>query len=228
MLLETLCVGGVMRGGKRCNWIVGCMAFECRGPFSNAVAILFSFHIFLSTTTTLSTSDDINMPVINGVVTVLAAPEGYAVDFDHPQRQGVPQAYYVAGFGTAISLLFFAQRLYVKVCLAGGLLVDDCELSSLCFLFIQFPGSSSIHPLSEWGSCGPPAFGRSNSWKSRPVIGNITYKADMMAFSPAHRILGKLTIPYAVCPNEADLQLAIMITERSLFRQIEHGITQWD
>ncbi|KAH8729502.1 hypothetical protein BGZ61DRAFT_415271 [Ilyonectria robusta] len=65
------------------------------------------------------------MPVTNGVETVLAAPEGYVVDFDHPQRQGVPQAYYVAGFGTAISLLFFAQRLYVKVCLAGGLLVDD-------------------------------------------------------------------------------------------------------
>lgn len=83
------------------------------------------------------------MPVANGVETVLAAPEGYVVDFDHPQRQGVPQAYYVAGFGTAISLLFFAQRLYVKVCLAGGLLVDDCELNSLCFLFIQFPGSSS-------------------------------------------------------------------------------------
>lgn len=83
------------------------------------------------------------MPVTNGVDTVLAAPEGYVVDFDHPQSQGVPQAYYVAGFGTAISLLFFAQRLYVKVCLAGGLLVDDCELNSLCFLFIQFPGSSS-------------------------------------------------------------------------------------
>ncbi|KAL6409559.1 integral membrane protein [Ilyonectria robusta] len=65
------------------------------------------------------------MPVTNGVETVLAALEGYVVDFDHPQRQGVPQAYYVAGFGTAISLLFFAQRLYVKVCLAGGLLVDD-------------------------------------------------------------------------------------------------------
>lgn len=83
------------------------------------------------------------MPVTNGVETVLTAPEGYVIDFDHPQRQGVPQAYYVAGFGTAISLLFFAQRLYVKVRLAGGLLVDDCELNSLCFLFIQFPGNSS-------------------------------------------------------------------------------------
>ncbi|KAM5357849.1 hypothetical protein ACJZ2D_015859 [Fusarium nematophilum] len=50
------------------------------------------------------------MPITNGVETLLAAPDGYVVDFDHPQRQGIPQAYYVAGFGSAIALLFFAQR----------------------------------------------------------------------------------------------------------------------
>lgn len=43
-----------------------------------------------------------------------------------------------------------------------------------------------------------------------------------MAFSPAHRILGKLIIPYAVRPNEAGVQLAIMVTERSLF--VKHNM----
>ncbi|KAF7554020.1 hypothetical protein G7Z17_g3227 [Cylindrodendrum hubeiense] len=79
------------------------------------------------------------MPMTNGVVTVLAAPEGYVVDFDHPQRQGVPQAYYVAGFGSAISLLFFAQRLYVKVCLAGGILVDDVLLIVSWDMYLAAP-----------------------------------------------------------------------------------------
>ncbi|KAH8654702.1 hypothetical protein BGZ61DRAFT_319800, partial [Ilyonectria robusta] len=65
------------------------------------------------------------MPITNGVETLLAAPDGYVVDFNHPQRQGIPQAYYIAGFGSAIALLFFAQRLYVKLFLSGGLRIDD-------------------------------------------------------------------------------------------------------
>ncbi|KAF7554389.1 hypothetical protein G7046_g6842 [Stylonectria norvegica] len=68
------------------------------------------------------------MPVVNGVITVLPAPEGYIVDFDNPQRQAVPDAYYIAAFGTALSLLFLGQRLYVKLVLVGGLQIDDVFL----------------------------------------------------------------------------------------------------
>lgn len=65
------------------------------------------------------------MPVINGTETVLAAPDGYVVDFDHPRRTAVPQAYYAASFLTVFAMLCFAQRMYVKLYLVGGLGVDD-------------------------------------------------------------------------------------------------------
>ncbi|KAF9873915.1 integral membrane protein [Colletotrichum karsti] len=65
------------------------------------------------------------MPVIKGILTVLPAPEGYAVDFANPQRQAVPDAFYVAGIGSVLSLLLMAQRLYTKAFLVGKLQVDD-------------------------------------------------------------------------------------------------------
>ncbi|KAF4972287.1 hypothetical protein FSARC_1123 [Fusarium sarcochroum] len=68
------------------------------------------------------------MPTIDGVKVLLPAPEGYVVDLENPTRQGVPEAYYVAGFGMALSFLFFMQRLYVKIFLAGGLQLDDALL----------------------------------------------------------------------------------------------------
>jgi hypothetical protein len=65
------------------------------------------------------------MPVVDGVVTVMEAPEGYVVDFDNPQRRALPLAYWVAGVGTFLSVLFMAQRLYTKMFLTGGLKLDD-------------------------------------------------------------------------------------------------------
>lgn len=67
------------------------------------------------------------MPVINGVTTLLPAPEGYVVDFANPQREAVPDAYYVAAFGSFLSVLLMLQRLYTKIFLSGGLQADDCE-----------------------------------------------------------------------------------------------------
>jgi hypothetical protein len=66
------------------------------------------------------------MATINGVTVVMPPPEGYVVDFDNPQRTGTPAVYFIAGFGGALSLIFFVQRLYVKLFLAGGLQLDDC------------------------------------------------------------------------------------------------------
>jgi hypothetical protein len=77
------------------------------------------------------------MTTINGVVVLFPPPEGYVVDFDNPARQGVPDAYIVAGFGLAISFLFFMQRMYVKIFLTGGLQLDDCKFSSLFCWFMS-------------------------------------------------------------------------------------------
>ncbi|KAH6956796.1 hypothetical protein DER45DRAFT_595518 [Fusarium avenaceum] len=65
------------------------------------------------------------MTTTDGIITLLPPPEGYVVNFDNPTRQGEHEAYYIAGFGLAISFLFFMQRMYVKIFLAGGLQIDD-------------------------------------------------------------------------------------------------------
>lgn len=66
--------------------------------------------------------------MVNGVVTLLPAPEGYVVNFDHPQRQAVPAAFWVCGVGSFLSALLMAQRLYTKAFLVGRLQIDDCKL----------------------------------------------------------------------------------------------------
>lgn len=69
------------------------------------------------------------MPIINGVLTALPAPEGYVVDFANPQREAVPDAFWVAGFGLFFSVLLMVQRLYTKIFLSGGLQTDDSMFS---------------------------------------------------------------------------------------------------
>lgn len=80
------------------------------------------------------------MTTIDGVMVLFPPPEGYEVNFDNPARQGVPDAYLVAGFGLAISFLFFMQRMYVKIFLTGGLQLDDCE--SFLLLLHCFEGET--------------------------------------------------------------------------------------
>lgn len=104
------------------------------------------------------------MPIVQGVPTVLEPPEGYVVDFDNPRRQGVPEAYYVSGFGMALSFLFIAQRLYVRCFLTGGLQIDDGEcfprvpcystavgLLQFIYLLARFCGlSACVLRLGHW------------------------------------------------------------------------------
>jgi hypothetical protein len=56
---------------------------------------------------------------------VLPAPEGYVVDFENPQRQAVPHAYYIAGVGRTLSLLMMGQRLHTKFVVMGKIQMDD-------------------------------------------------------------------------------------------------------
>lgn len=65
------------------------------------------------------------MSMTNGVLTVLPAPEGYVVDFAHPQRQANIETYWVAAVGNFLSLLFIAQRLYTKLGLNRTFQIDD-------------------------------------------------------------------------------------------------------
>lgn len=84
------------------------------------------------------------MPVVNGVVTVMPAPEGYVIDFDHPQRQGVPEAYWIAGVGGFFAILFMAQRLYTKVFLTGGLMLDDGKNMFSNYPWMSIPSNRGV------------------------------------------------------------------------------------
>ncbi|KAK1689650.1 integral membrane protein [Colletotrichum godetiae] len=92
------------------------------------------------------------MPVVNGVITALPPPEGYVVNFDGPHRQAVPEAYYVAGFGTLLSILLMAQRLYTKAFLIGRLQWDDVFLLLAWFTSIATIGLC-VH-MFAYGSGG--------------------------------------------------------------------------
>lgn len=64
-------------------------------------------------------------PLTEGVRTFLPAPEGYQVDFDHPERNYDVVLYSIVGVGNFLCLLFMYQRLYTKTRLSGGLQIED-------------------------------------------------------------------------------------------------------
>lgn len=67
------------------------------------------------------------MSLVNGVSVAIPPPEGYAVDFDGPQRNSVETAYAVASVGIILAAAFVAQRLYVKAFIRNKMGIDDGE-----------------------------------------------------------------------------------------------------
>ncbi|KAH7251603.1 hypothetical protein BKA59DRAFT_492075 [Fusarium tricinctum] len=53
-------------------------------------------------------------PTVNGVTVVMLPPEGYIVNFDHPQRRHQMESYIISAVGIALAFLFVFQYLYVK------------------------------------------------------------------------------------------------------------------
>ncbi|KAK8075885.1 hypothetical protein PG997_010548 [Apiospora hydei] len=64
-------------------------------------------------------------PVVDGVHVLLPPPEGYAVDLANPQRNGEAGIYWCYAIGSALALVFLAQRLCTRVFFSGGLQLDD-------------------------------------------------------------------------------------------------------
>lgn len=69
-------------------------------------------------------------PVTNGVTTFLAPPEGYVVDFEHPQQQNALHHYLIFGILGSLALFCLIQRLYTKHFLTGSLKIDDGTLDT--------------------------------------------------------------------------------------------------
>lgn len=79
------------------------------------------------------------MAITDGVVTPLPAPIGYDVDFDHPQQQGVPTAYWVVGVGNVLAVAFLSQRIFTKLRITHNFGLDDtCLLLAwACSITVQ-------------------------------------------------------------------------------------------
>ncbi|KAJ4009366.1 hypothetical protein NW752_009668 [Fusarium irregulare] len=54
-------------------------------------------------------------PIINGVPVAIPPPDGYVVNFEHPQRRHEMEAYTASGVGIFLAFLFVLQYLYVKL-----------------------------------------------------------------------------------------------------------------
>ncbi|KAL0940477.1 uncharacterized protein CTRU02_203240 [Colletotrichum truncatum] len=67
-------------------------------------------------------------------VSVIPAPPGVVVDFDHPRRQKVLEHYLLFDIGGTIAFIALCQRLYTKIFLSTGLQTDDTSIirGSMC------------------------------------------------------------------------------------------------
>ncbi|OLN85657.1 hypothetical protein CCHL11_08307 [Colletotrichum chlorophyti] len=62
-------------------------------------------------------------------VSVIPAPPGVVVDFDHPRQQKVLEHYLLFGIGGGIAFIALMQRFYTKLFLSKGLQVDDSSIA---------------------------------------------------------------------------------------------------
>ncbi|KAH6974239.1 hypothetical protein BKA56DRAFT_645444 [Ilyonectria sp. MPI-CAGE-AT-0026] len=68
-------------------------------------------------------------PVVDGVEVIRLPPDGYVVDFAHPQQQKVLDHYLVFGIGGPLAFIALLQRYYTKIFLSKGLQVDDASIA---------------------------------------------------------------------------------------------------
>jgi hypothetical protein len=66
-----------------------------------------------------------DLPVTNGVTTLLPPPEGYEVNFDNPRRNGDVTCYILTSVGSFLAICFLGQRLFVKGIVRKRLTYDD-------------------------------------------------------------------------------------------------------
>ncbi|MCJ1362842.1 hypothetical protein MMC16_001948 [Acarospora aff. strigata] len=63
------------------------------------------------------------------VVAIMAAPKGYVLDFENPQRKGDTVGYWVAGVGMVLSFFFLCMRVYIK-----GWVKRKFDLADACYV----------------------------------------------------------------------------------------------
>jgi hypothetical protein len=90
-----------------------------------------------------------DLPVTNGVTTLLPPPEGYVVNFDNPRRNGDVTCYILTGVGSFLAICMLGQRLFVKGIVRKRLTYDDGA-----FVFIDVPTPVANFIRSSCASMG--------------------------------------------------------------------------
>ncbi|KAK0368713.1 integral membrane protein [Colletotrichum limetticola] len=85
-------------------------------------------------------------------VSVIPAPPGVTVDFDHPRQQKVLEHYLLFGVGGTIAFIALCQRFYTKLFLSKGLQVDDGLAHLACCRSLEADQSSAAS-IAEGGMC---------------------------------------------------------------------------
>lgn len=88
-------------------------------------------------------------PVVDGVPTLVGAPDGYRVDFAHPQQHFKLAHYLIFSLMCPLALVTLGQRLYTKLRLSTGLKLDDGVYHRLCPSRASQAGvvSDSVHQV---------------------------------------------------------------------------------
>ncbi|KAK6207902.1 integral membrane protein [Colletotrichum tabaci] len=85
-------------------------------------------------------------------VSVIPAPPGVEVNFDHPRQQKVLEHYLIFGIGGTLAFIAICQRFYTKLFLSKGLQIDDA------FMFLGWAASivtqgMLVASIIEGGMC---------------------------------------------------------------------------
>ncbi|TVY51764.1 Satratoxin biosynthesis SC1 cluster protein 4 [Lachnellula cervina] len=73
------------------------------------------------------------MATVDGVTTVIPAPEGYVVNFQHPYQTGATTGYWLCGVGTFLALSSLLIRLYTRHYITRSAAAEECRFARVSF-----------------------------------------------------------------------------------------------
>ncbi|KAH7039590.1 uncharacterized protein B0I36DRAFT_390210 [Microdochium trichocladiopsis] len=96
--------------------------------------------------------------LVDGVLVLTPAPEGYVVNLQDPARQYTTEHYAVFGVLGTLATVALAQRLYVKIHLSTGLGVDDGPYCTQCMRIMSMSTQALLTHSLRIGGMGVHVF----------------------------------------------------------------------
>ncbi|KAH8662482.1 hypothetical protein BX600DRAFT_466439 [Xylariales sp. PMI_506] len=142
--------------------------------------------------------------IIDGIPVAMAPPPGYVVDFDNPKRNSVTAAYWLFGVGNLVTILFVAQRVYVRAFVQRHILWED-----VC-LFVAYVFSIVLQVLIILSFAGG-------------FMGTHTWEMPLSQFEQFLRALYNLPILYN--PVQGCAKMALLLVYYKLAPQLWYKCT---